>query len=97
MPTPQLQRLATDLIHRVHDDQDPPGPATVDVGRAIAYGLELGLSGDPAQSLRRRCGRTGLKRRTTGWPWGVAREGRHRHHPPPLPLQITASPRRSPP
>jgi len=44
MPTPQLQRLATDLIHRVHDDQDPPGPATMDVGRAIAYGLELGLS-----------------------------------------------------
>jgi ubiquinone biosynthesis protein Coq4 len=34
--------LAADLIHRVHDDLDPPGSATVDVGRAIAYGLELG-------------------------------------------------------
>ncbi len=36
--------LAADLIHRVHDDLDPSGPAGVDVGRAIAYGLELGAS-----------------------------------------------------
>ena len=41
-PTPQLQRLAADLIHRVHDDQNPDRLAEVDVGRAIAYGLELG-------------------------------------------------------
>ncbi len=36
--------LAADLIHRVHDDPDPSGPAGVDVGRAIAYGLDLGAS-----------------------------------------------------
>ena len=36
--------LAADLIHRVHDDLDPDAPAGVDVGRAIAYGLELGAS-----------------------------------------------------
>ncbi|MCX5966399.1 MAG: Coq4 family protein [Cyanobacteria bacterium] len=36
--------LAADLIHRVHDDLDPHDPAGVDVGRAIAYGLELGAS-----------------------------------------------------
>jgi DNA helicase HerA-like ATPase len=43
-PTPQLQRLAADLVDRVHDDQDPDRLAQVDGGRAIAYGLELGLS-----------------------------------------------------
>ena len=36
--------LAADLIHRVHDDQDPDRLAEVDVGRAIAYGLELGAN-----------------------------------------------------
>jgi len=36
--------LAADLIHRVHDNQDPDRLAEVDVGRAIAYGLELGAS-----------------------------------------------------
>jgi ubiquinone biosynthesis protein COQ4 len=36
--------IAADLIHRVHDDLDSEGPTGVDVGRAIAYGLELGAS-----------------------------------------------------
>ena len=36
--------IAADLIHRVHDDLEPEGPNGVDVGRAIAYGLELGAS-----------------------------------------------------
>jgi ubiquinone biosynthesis protein Coq4 len=35
--------LAADLLHRVHDGQTPGGPE-VDVGLAIAYGLELGAS-----------------------------------------------------
>jgi len=35
--------IAADLIHRVHDDLEPEGPTGVDVGRAIAYGLELGV------------------------------------------------------
>ena len=36
--------IAADLIHRVHDDLEPEGQTGVDVGLAIAYGLELGAS-----------------------------------------------------
>lgn len=35
--------VAADLIHRVHDPETPESGA-VDVGRAIAYGLEVGAS-----------------------------------------------------
>jgi ubiquinone biosynthesis protein Coq4 len=38
-----LNGLTTDLIHRVHE-AETPGASGVDVGLAIAYGLELGAS-----------------------------------------------------
>ncbi len=43
--------LAADLIHRVNDDSPAPGDG-VDVGRAVAFGLELGASAAPFLAQR---------------------------------------------
>ena len=44
--------LAADLIHRVNDDDSPEPGDGVDVGRAVAFGLELGASTAPFLAQR---------------------------------------------
>jgi ubiquinone biosynthesis protein Coq4 len=44
--------LAADLIHRVDDDDSEAPGAGVDVGRAVAFGLELGASAAPFLAQR---------------------------------------------
>jgi ubiquinone biosynthesis protein Coq4 len=56
--------LAADLIHRVHEAATPEG-AGVDVGLAIAYGLELGAS--TTRPLLAQRWEEGWERSLTAW------------------------------